>query len=1069
MTEKENKSNNNEIENNDRENEVLDYYSDIRTNNENEKNEKNEEENKKHNTNNTKEPVVIDEIDLNQINDDDKLSQSLKNILLDKEFASPILIKKENKLFTDFHYVTFQNSYGENTCYVNVILHLLYYIPELEEYLISLYQIDLANEGKDKNEIDNTNRFLVLLGKILYQYENIITEENDLGQKRIKKPNPKKKQVTVIKTLNMRKVLEIISYNKFPLNTIADPVELFTFILEILNNYLEEDLHKSFYLELTDEFTCKSQNNCQINVENKYDKDNFIYHIYIDEILKNIEQGNLKVKDYKSKLFEYSYNLFASQKTKKCEKCKEELTHNLICMNYPEFLLINCVWNQSNPIVDDVISFFFLLSLKDDLNNLFVCNRQKTRRKFPYYLLGFILYSFTLSHYIICVYNYDKKVFILLDDEIVKEYNNLYDLLIDITVNVLKVNGKAFFYPVMLIYTHENLFDNKIIKLNTLNDSEYQGIINKCNEAIYEYQLNNNMQEEEKLINLQEYIKKQKEIEDSIKRREKRKNRYKVNEKEKDEKVINDIEINENETNEKEINNIDSNKNEKNKYYNKEQKVNNIETDNKHMNEDTPFDDKDMKEETPIDDKDMKEETPIDDKDMKEETPIDDKDMKEETPIDDKDMKEETLIDDKDMKGETPIDDKDMKEETPIDDKDMNDETPIDDKDMNDETPIGNKDMNDKTNYNKGDKRQREKDNNKYYKNKEKEDNEENKENKEEEDIKINEEENNSINIKEGLEKRNINKLSLIYQDIKKAKQNKSTIRTPTDKYNDINNSYKKNRNDDNIDVQGNELNNDKGDIKNNNNKYNNRRNNYNKSYIYYSGKEKEKENEGENKEIYKKRNNISDKTNYSLRNNQKNNEYNSNKKENYISTNTENIKNNKENNVESDLGNKRRRTNNTIKSTIIMNPHRRSYINEENKKKENNFEENQNNGQKTYKRKIYDKAYVYTKNKNNTYTNWKTPKKERFHSNLYKNTNEDNDTNNNALFNNYSEKKSNIFKSQFIGKKIINSSSKDCQNKVATNNNIYPIKNNNESNDSKYSYNTTGGSKSRYNLRNKK
>ena len=71
------------------------------------------------------------------------------------------------------------------------------------------------------------------------------------------------------------------------------------------------------------------------------------------------------------------------------------------------------------------------------------------------------------------------------------------------------------------------------------------------------------------------------------------------------------------------------------------------------------------------------------------------------------------------------------------------------------------------------------------------------------------------------------------------------------------------------------------------------------------------------------------------------------------------------------------------------------------------------------FKRKIYDKAYVYTKNKNNTYTNWKTPKKERFHFNLYKNTNEDNDTNNNILFNNNSVKKSNIFKSQFIGKKM--------------------------------------------------
>ena len=78
--------------------------------------------------------------------------------------------------------------------------------------------------------------------------------------KKTEKKNIKKKknQITVIKTLNMRKYLANISENKFPLNTVADPVELFNFILDILNEKLGEDLHKSFYLELIDEFSCKS-------------------------------------------------------------------------------------------------------------------------------------------------------------------------------------------------------------------------------------------------------------------------------------------------------------------------------------------------------------------------------------------------------------------------------------------------------------------------------------------------------------------------------------------------------------------------------------------------------------------------------------------------------------------------------------------------------------------------------------------------------------------------------------------------------------------------------------------
>ena len=414
------------------------------------------------------------------------------------------MVKKENKLITNYHYATFKNSYGENTCYINVILHLLYSIDELEEFLSSLYKIEESTKGNnnDKNNndeinidiINENNEFLVSLGKILNNYDEIITESNEENNK--KKKESKDKQVTVINTIKMRKILEKLSNNKFPLNTIADPVELFTFILDILNENLNGDTHKTFYLELIDEYICNKKG-CT-HIQNNYDKDNFMYHIYIDDILNFIQKGNLKVKDYKNKLFEISYKSFLSGDAKKCEKCKGEMTHNLICKNCPDFILINCVWRQSNPIVDDVMTIFFLMSLKDELNNLFVC---KSRTNKNYYLLGFILYSFTLSHYIICEYNIDEDVFILLDDEIVKEYHNLNELITDITAGVLRQNGKAFFYPVMMIYTKDILFKNNIIKLNTLNEIEYQNIINKCNEAIYEYESQNEIKEKMKLDN----------------------------------------------------------------------------------------------------------------------------------------------------------------------------------------------------------------------------------------------------------------------------------------------------------------------------------------------------------------------------------------------------------------------------------------------------------------------------------------------------------------------------------------------------------------------------------------
>ena len=499
-------------------------------NDDNSKNIKNKEEKEKKDENNTKKEEIIN-IDYND--DTEELSESIKNLLLDKEFSAPVVVKKENKLITDYHYVTFKNSYGENTCYINVILHLLYSIDELEEFLTSLYKIDKdtksSNNEKNKNsnnieniesqENKNENSdFLISLGKILDNYDEIISESNDKN----KKKKDDKNQVTVIKTLKMRKILEKLSNNKFPLNTIADPVELFSFILEILTENLSGDTHKTFYLELIDEYICNKPR-CA-HIQNKYDKDNFMYHIYIDDILNYIQKKNLKVNNYRNKLFEISYKSFIAGNSKICEKCKGEMNHNLICNNCPDYILINCVWRESNPIVDDVLTVLFLMSLKDELNNLFKLPN-KSHKKYNYHLFGFILYSFTLSHYIICKYNIDKNVFVLLDDEIAKEYNNLFELITGITVDVLKSNGKAFFYPVMMIYTGEEqnkLYNYHFCKNNLLNESDYQNIIKKCNEAIYEYQSNSEVKNEYKSDNYQKLIKEQQEIEEQIKKRAKK-------------------------------------------------------------------------------------------------------------------------------------------------------------------------------------------------------------------------------------------------------------------------------------------------------------------------------------------------------------------------------------------------------------------------------------------------------------------------------------------------------------------------------------------------------------------
>jgi ubiquitin C-terminal hydrolase len=97
-------------------------------------------------------------INLDTNNDAEGLSQSLQNLLLDENFVSPVVVKKENKLITDYHYATFKNSYGENTCYINVILHLLYNMDDLVDFLLTLYQIDESNKASENNTEKDKNK-----------------------------------------------------------------------------------------------------------------------------------------------------------------------------------------------------------------------------------------------------------------------------------------------------------------------------------------------------------------------------------------------------------------------------------------------------------------------------------------------------------------------------------------------------------------------------------------------------------------------------------------------------------------------------------------------------------------------------------------------------------------------------------------------------------------------------------------------------------------------------------------------------------------------------------------------
>lgn len=62
----------------------------------------------------------------------------------------------------------------------------------------------------------------------------------------------------------------------------------------------------------------------------------------------------------------------------KCKRCGNTLKNQIKYTNetFPTYLLLNCIWNKRKPDLDDVIKFLYLLSLEDNITNLFCCEKK---------------------------------------------------------------------------------------------------------------------------------------------------------------------------------------------------------------------------------------------------------------------------------------------------------------------------------------------------------------------------------------------------------------------------------------------------------------------------------------------------------------------------------------------------------------------------------------------------------------------------------------------------------------------------------------------------------------------
>ena len=366
---------------------------------------------------------------------------------------------------SNLHYVGFENKNGENTCYINVVLHWLYIFPSINEFLIKLYKDNQANINLNNSDYDNKDMFLFYLGKTLFEYQTILADAN-------------KREITILHTTELRKYLQLISKNFYSLNKVGDPVELLTFLLNEINNKNKLEVHEDFFINLIEEIKCNDY--CKMKDINKYDENNFIHHIYVNEILHYINQKQLNFDQYNHRLFSFckqnSYNYM-----KRCKNCQNNgnTLLKILGPNYPTFFLLNCVWNIPRPELKDVIKFLYLLSLEDTLHNLF--HFEDNKINFTYNLLGLVFYSGGLSHYVTARFNIEKNIFVLYNDDKIKELASIHEVYKELTAEQIKNNPNAFYYPVLLIYNKEILYnDPNTMKLNDYSYSKYKYLDDTC-------------------------------------------------------------------------------------------------------------------------------------------------------------------------------------------------------------------------------------------------------------------------------------------------------------------------------------------------------------------------------------------------------------------------------------------------------------------------------------------------------------------------------------------------------------------------------------------------------------
>ena len=388
-----------------------------------------------------------------------------------RDITKPNINKNINNII-----VPLINRRKENNCFLNVIIQNLTHLQKFKDDLLL----------QDNENIYTKSKPIFDLYDIIKLYQS----EQKKYKKNVKiNKEDKNKLEPIITANNLRFSLNQI-YNRYHKGESGDPMETMNSIFDLIHEAFCKEkkidkkeiknckclAHKHFFLKLADIQLCPNCNNKKVQL---YDKDCFMYNIYIKEIINKLHSKSFK--SFKLKLFqklkEHSETFEERKKIPGCN-CNEKLMESYIKKTkimgpINTYLIINITWSEEFPSLCEILKTYTMIPMSEEINNLFTFDEAlKSLTYYTFSIKGIILYG--LYHYVCAIYIKEGKKWAVIDDKTIKYINNYFNLIDSFLRNHLM--------PVGIIYSKEenDALTESTINSMSLNKDEYTKLYQFC-------------------------------------------------------------------------------------------------------------------------------------------------------------------------------------------------------------------------------------------------------------------------------------------------------------------------------------------------------------------------------------------------------------------------------------------------------------------------------------------------------------------------------------------------------------------------------------------------------------